>query len=312
MRNITLLLICLFVVFGLGACHDKAKEYKDVMREGTWYVYDIDSDYKFYSFMTPELKRYVRYLMDEKNLLFLPGDEITFSSKHVNVRTPGNRNFNYRYYFEGKYIQIGDYDTYYGLKPDGDNDWLNLEFDKSSLRQFLYEQGEEVLLDQMDNLKKFHITYLLQRPVPLMAQIMSGIYVGELYDGTQQLINNEATLNLFWDGGRLNLSMDEQISLENGPKFYLEIPALTTREGFTPGSYEFTGRQVIEDGVYGEVGIQLNGRYNAAETINMEVYIQWNNLTYQLNFVKGVRYWGIETVHVPETGKYILLKAIAE
>lgn len=308
----TLILGCIGILFGIGAasCHDKAKDYKDVMREGTWYVYDIDSDYKFYTFMSPGLKRYVRYLMDEKNLLFLPGDEIVFSSKHVNVRTPGNVNYSYRYYFQGKYVKIGDYDVYYGFKPDGDQNWLNLEFDKSSLRQLLADQGEEGLLDEVGNLKNFHITYLLQRPQPLFAQIISGIYQGELYDGTEQLINGQATLNLFWENNFLNLSMDEQVILQGGPKFYLEVPALQVSEGFTPGSYDFAGNQVIDDPVFGRISVVLKGRYHVAETVSVEIAIEWNGLTYLLNYFKGVRQWVFETANAEQTARGISLQAL--
>ena len=37
-----LLLLC-----SVTACNDKAKEHKDELREGTWYVYDIEYDYQF-------------------------------------------------------------------------------------------------------------------------------------------------------------------------------------------------------------------------------------------------------------------------
>lgn len=309
MKNAVLRII--FVAFSLGlfSCHDKAKDYKDELREGVWYVAGINSDYKFYTGLTPGLRRYIRYLMDEKNLLFWPGDQLIFSKKHVDVMTPGGIGYSYEYYFEGKYVQIGDYGVYYGLKPDGDQERMILKFDKASLRKLLNDQGEEALLEEISNLKRFHIIYELQRPVPPFAQIMSGIYVGELFDGTDNLIYENATLNLFWDGQGLNLSMDEQIILENGPRFYLEVPNLQTKEGFTPGSYEFAGSRIWNDPGFGEIKIQIEGRYNAANTVAMEVYIYYGGEVYQLQYLKGVRQWDLENAAVKSAQKCVTLKA---
>lgn len=311
MRNLFLFFIWICCGMSMVSCHNKAKEYKDLLREGSWYVYDIESEYDFrINWGTPALKRYVRYLMDEKNLLFLPGDELIFSKKHVNVRTPGNTTFEYRYYYSGKYIKIGDYDTYYGLKPDDRDGLITLKFDKSSLSMLLNDQGEDELLDDLGNLKEFRIIYYLQRPLPIVAQILSGIYMGELYDGTGQLINADATVNLFWRDNTLNLSMDEQILLENGPAFYIEIPNLQTKETFTPGSYEFSGSQVISDPAFGQIRIGLTGRYNAANTVSMDVMIQYKDLTYQLQYLKGIRQWGVEMPAAKSAANPLLLKAI--
>lgn len=314
MRNFVLFCFWIGCVATLVSCHSKAKEYKDVLREGSWYVYDIESEYKFsINWGSPRLKSYVRYLMDEKNLLFLPGDEIAFSKRHVHVRTPGNATYEYRYNFVGDYIKIGDYDTYYGLKPDdhGDN-MISLKFDKSSLRMLLSDQEDAELLDELGNLKKFRIVYYLQRPLPLVAQIMSGIYVGELYDGTGQLINSEAAMNLFWRDNTLNLSLDDPIRLEDGPAFYIEVPDIQAKETFTPGSYEFSGTQLIRDPSFGEIRIDLIGRYNAASTVSADIHIHYNGLDYQLQYQKGVRQWGLEQLEVKSMDKTVVLKKSIE
>ena len=309
MKNVILWVVLIIFFSVLLSCRDNAKDYKDELREGVWYVADIDSDYKFYTGMTPGLLRYVRYLMDEKNLLFWPGDQLIFSGKRLKVMSPGGVSYGYDYFFEGGYVQIGNYGVYYGLKPDGDNERMVLEFDKTSLRKLLNEQGEYELLEETDNLKRFHITYELQRPVPPFAQMMSGIYAGELYDGTNQLIYENAFLNFFWDGMSLNLSMDEQIILENGSRIYIEIPDLQVWEGFTPDSYEFAASRILNDPVSGKIEIQVEGRYNAARTVTMNVYIYQGEQVYQLQFLRGVRQWDLEVAAVKSASPGIILKA---
>lgn len=77
------------------------------------------------------------------------------------------------------------------------------------------------------NLYDFHITYHLQRPIPEMAQVMPGIYIGPMYDGNQQLMNESATVNLFWEKGQMNMTLDDKVILEDengpGPQFYVDI-----------------------------------------------------------------------------------------
>lgn len=300
--------VAVFLLSMVWACQDRAKEYKEELREGVWYVADIDTDYGFYTGLTPALKRYIRYLTDEKNLLFWPGDRLVFSENRVNVLSPGDIRYDYDYFFEGKYIQIGDYGVYYGLKPEGDNERMTLEFDKRSLRKWLNDKEEYQLLEDFSNLKRFHIIYELQRPAPSFARIMSGIYTGELYDGTNQLIYPEAVLNLFWDGQKLNLSMDEQITLENGPSFYIEIPDLQIKEGFTPGSYEFFADRILDQPDFGETEIQIEGRYHANRTVSMDIFIYRGELVYQLQYLKGVRQWSPETLAARSVTEGIVLK----
>lgn len=308
MRNIVLFLVWAGCLMSLASCKDKAKEYKDILEEGSWYVYDIQTDYKFYSnWATPALKNYIRYLLNEKSLLFLPGDEISFANKHVNARTPLGFSYDYGYYYSGKYICIGDHRVSYGLNPDGDNDRMTLDFDKNALQMLLNDLEEDDLLEDMGNLKKFHIVYFLQRPVPLVAQAMSGVYTGKLYDGTGQLLNEEAILNLFWRNNVLNLSLDQQIVLEGGPGFYLEMPGIQTKEGFTPESYEFFGTQTV-NASSGEMQIQAYGRYKAGKIISMEVNIQYGELIYQLQYLEGIRQWWQEEPVGKSIDKNIVLK----
>lgn len=297
-----------FFCLGLVSCRDRAEDYKEELLEGVWYVADIDADYGFYSGLTPALKRYVRYLTDEKNLLFWPGDRLVFSRNRVNVLSPGDIRYDYDYFFEGKYVQVGDYNVYYALKPEGDNERMTLEFDKQSLRKLLNDQGEYELLEEFSNLKRFHIIYGLQRPAPSFARMMSGIYAGELYDGTGQLIYPESVLNLFWDGQRLNLSLDEQIILENGPCFYIEIPDLQVEEGFTPGSYQFFAGCRINDPNFGETEIQVEGRFHANRTVTMDIFIYYRGLVYQLQYLKGVRQWTPEMLAVRGVTEGLVLK----
>ena len=95
------------------------------------------------------------------------------------------------------------------------------------------------------NLYDFHITYHLQRPIPEMAQVMPGIYIGPMYDGNHHLMNEAATVNLFWEKGQMNMTLDDKVILEDengpGPQFYVDIAGLQVDKGRTPGSYVFTG-----------------------------------------------------------------------
>lgn len=78
MKNVILWVVLIIFGTGLLSCRDNAKDYKDELREGVWYVADIDSDYKFYTGMTPGLLRYVRYLMDEKIFCSGPVTSLSF------------------------------------------------------------------------------------------------------------------------------------------------------------------------------------------------------------------------------------------
>ena len=75
MKSYSWILILVLFLSGFSSCHSDAERYKDILREGSWYVYDIDYSYKLYDdFETPELFDFFHYLLDERNLLFLPGD----------------------------------------------------------------------------------------------------------------------------------------------------------------------------------------------------------------------------------------------
>ena len=79
MKSYSWILILVLFLSGFSSCHSDAERYKDILREGSWYVYDIDYSYKLYDdFETPELFDFFHYLLDERNLLFLPGDELMF------------------------------------------------------------------------------------------------------------------------------------------------------------------------------------------------------------------------------------------
>ena len=73
---------------------------------------------------------------------------------------------------------------------------------------------------------------------------MPGIYIGPMYDGNQQLMNEAATVNLFWEKGQMNMTLDDKVILEDengpGPQFYVDIAGLQVDKGRTPGSYVFT------------------------------------------------------------------------
>lgn len=294
------------VVCGLCSCKDKAKEHKDELREGSWYVYDIEYDYEFYNrFATPQLASYIQFLLDERNLLFLPGDELTFSNKWISVRCPNDRTYSYRYYFWGKYIRIEVDHVDYPINPNGDNNDMRLRFDKNALRQLLSETDQKLLNDLENNLKKFYIDYKLQRPLPPIAQIMEGTYRGELYDGTNQLLNQTSTLYLFWENGSMNLSLEDKIQLENGPFFYIEIPNLTVKDGFTPGSYTFSGNQKPN----ADTQVSVEGRISTNGVLEMDATIDYKGTLYDLHYLKGVRQWEPRSLSVQKSEQIIHLQA---
>ena len=163
------------------------------------------------------------------------------------------------------------------------------------------------------NLHDFHITYRLQRPIPEMAQVMPGIYIGPMYDGNQQLMNEAATVNLFWEKGQMNMTLDDKVILEDengpGPQFYVDIAGLQVDKGRTPGSYVFTGEQSFTDRQYGPVEVRIReGRYNAAGTVAVWLEIVWNENVYELDFQKGVRQWDFQSLKVKSSEKTIILK----
>ena len=91
MKSYSWILILVLFLSGFSSCHSDAERYKDILREGSWYVYDIDYSYKLYDdFETPELFDFFHYLLDERNLLFLPGDELMFSNGHSFISTSVN------------------------------------------------------------------------------------------------------------------------------------------------------------------------------------------------------------------------------
>ena len=163
------------------------------------------------------------------------------------------------------------------------------------------------------NLYDFHITYHLQRPIPEMAQVMPGIYIGPMYDGNQHLMNEAATVNLFWEKGQMNMTLDDKVILEDengpGPQFYVDIAGLQVDKGRTPGSYVFTGEQSFTDRQYGPVEVRIReGRYNAAGTVAVWLEIVWNENVYELDFQKGVRQWDFQSLKVKSSEKTIILK----
>ena len=68
MKSYSWILILVLFLSGFSSCHSDAERYKDILREGSWYVYDIDYSYKLYDdFETPELFDFFHYLLDERN-----------------------------------------------------------------------------------------------------------------------------------------------------------------------------------------------------------------------------------------------------
>jgi len=200
MKSYSWILILVLFLSGFSSCHSDAERYKDILREGSWYVYDIDYSYKLYDdFETPELFDFFHYLLDERNLLFLPGDELMFSKRRIDVNCPDGDRFGYDYYYSGDYIRIGRDGDYMDLFPQGDMNALTLTLDRIGLENLLSywapvdEYYAYLLEAAYRNLYDFHITYHLQRPIPEMAQVMPGIYIGPMYDGNQQLMNEAAT-----------------------------------------------------------------------------------------------------------------------
>lgn len=89
MKSYAWILILVLFLGGFSSCHSDSdsERYKDILRESSWYVYDID--YKLCDdFETSELFDFFYYLLEEKNLLFLPGDELMFSERWIDVVCP--------------------------------------------------------------------------------------------------------------------------------------------------------------------------------------------------------------------------------
>lgn len=314
MRNYFRWVVLFVLAINLCACHSSSKKYKDVLREGSWYVYDIDYSYRSNNrWMSPPLKEFINFMLEEENLLFLPGDELVFSNKHISVRCPNGDAFSYDYRYYGSYLWVDGY----LVDPDGDDSYFELTFDKYSLEAFVenLRGGDEYyayILDAIrEDLRDFHITYYLQRPIPRPAQVMSGIYVGPLYnlvDSTYDLMNEASTVNLFWENNKMYFSMEEDISLLDGPRFHLEVGDLLVEETRPSGSYVFEGLQSIEDPEYGLIEINLKkGRFNVSNTVSAEIVISWNNEEYYLFYEKGVRQW-IEPTSVKSEDKSIILR----
>lgn len=164
------LLMCGLSLFSCS----ESKNYEDIFREGPWYVHDIEYHYEFrIPFTTVELESLVHNLLEEEKLLFLPGDELVFNKRYINVRYPEMEPFSYDFYYWGDYIRVGSFDSFfYNLLPQGDSGYLDLVFDKFSLVALIEDICEENaryehLLDDLENLRQnFHITYHLRRSVP--------------------------------------------------------------------------------------------------------------------------------------------------
>lgn len=173
MKRLAYILLLFLATWGLGFCND-SKEYEDVFRNGSWYVYEIGYDYQFRApFATIELEALVKSLLDDDKLLFYPGDELVFHKKSITVKYPGDPTFSYDFYYWGDYIRVGSFDTYfYNLLPEGDNKYLDLVFDWYSLRGLIEDICEEnpryeFLFKDLDNLRdSFYIVYRLQRTRP--------------------------------------------------------------------------------------------------------------------------------------------------
>ena len=96
------------------------------------------SPHKLYDdFETPELFDFFHYLLDERNLLFLPGDELMFSKRRIDVNCPDGDRFGYDYYYSGDYIRIGRDGDYMDLFPQGDMNDLTLTLDRIGLENLL-------------------------------------------------------------------------------------------------------------------------------------------------------------------------------
>lgn len=301
MGNRLRLSIVILFLSVFSSCHNSSEKYEDILREGTWYVYDLDYSYRLYNkWATPDLKNFLRDLLAEDNLLFLPGDELIFTQKRISVRCPNNDAFGYEYDYSGKYIRIGDF----LMSPDGEPNHFTFTLNEYGLRELvgnLMVQDERYayLLEEINtNLRDFHITYLLQRPLPMAAQMMSGIYTGPLYNGKNeggQLLSEAATLNIFWENDQMKLSIDEKITLENGPQFYIQMSNLHWQDGFMPGSYTFSGKQILEDPDYGRIEIKINdGHFNVSKSVSLDIEIFWNGQIYDLVYSKGIRQWKFE------------------
>lgn len=293
-RLFTVLSLCLFFC----ACNDDAKEFRDVLEEGSWYVTGIEYDYETFDLVTPELEDYIYFLLQENNLLFLPGEELVFSKKRIHVRTLDHQVFSYPMSYSGDYLEVdAGNGVIFSLYPSGNRDEVTLSFSNYSLERQLEELSywDESYYFLYQAARRdpyyFSITYYLQHPLPPVAQIISGIYYGELRDGTDQLLNKDAVLNLFWANNQMNLSLEDKIILENGTQFFVEIPGLEYREGFTTGSYDFSGQQWLEDAQGNPVEISATGRFNASGSVSAEMVINYQEQVYELHYTKGIRHW---------------------
>ena len=48
MKSYSWILILVLFLSGFSSCHSDSEKYKDILQEGSWYVYDIDYSYKLY------------------------------------------------------------------------------------------------------------------------------------------------------------------------------------------------------------------------------------------------------------------------
>ncbi len=167
--KVLLLCLCGFSTFSCS----ESKDYEDIFREGPWFVYDIEYYYEFrIPFATIELEALVKSLLEEEKLLFLPGDELVFHKRYIDVMYPEMETFSYELYYWGDYIRVGSFDSFfYNLLPEGDSEYLDLVFDKYSLLALIEDICEEnprytYLLDDLENLRQnFYITYHLRRSI---------------------------------------------------------------------------------------------------------------------------------------------------
>ena len=50
MKSYSWILILVLFLSGFSSCHSDSEKYKDILQEGSWYVYDIDYSYKLYHY----------------------------------------------------------------------------------------------------------------------------------------------------------------------------------------------------------------------------------------------------------------------
>ncbi len=115
-----------------------------------------------------------------------------------------------------------------------------------------------------------------------------------MYDGNQQLMNEAATVNLFWEKGQMNMTLDDKVILEDengpGPQFYVDIAGYRSikdvrRKLCVYREQSFTDRQ------YGPVEVRIRKGVIMLRTVAVWLEIVWNENVYELDFQKGVRQW---------------------